>query len=495
MSLIAWLSLGVQVQVLIGSRGLLPVADFIEAARGQPGVSLLRPADAVLVVPLRRRAAAGHRAGRRAVARARCSASRAALCFALSTLLYLSLRRRSRATSCRSSGTTCCSSAASSPRSCRTDRPRAARPLPVPAGAVQALLRVGHRQVAVAAARLARRQRDDLLLRDRAAADLARLVTRTTCPSGGTTSRAGRRWCSSWSSRSRSSARAGCACSPLAAFTLFQIVNAATANYGFFCYLAVGARRLPARRRRRRARARAPRARARFVPARLRRLGARVAALRARAAAPAPPARCSGRRARRGLAVAGAALFALVSLADALVALRRAGPGAVVRDPAARAQLAASTSSTPTTCSRRSRASASSPNSRRWPTARPTAREADDAAWTAAAPPAQAGRRPRARPTSWRRTSRASTSSSGSTASPSSAAPPAVRLDAARATVRGSRRPCSRCFARRCPPHPAAVRLVYWQYQFTSRRRAARHRRLVATDAPRDHARAPVPCP
>jgi hypothetical protein len=41
-SLIAWVSLGVQVQVLIGSRGLLPVADFIEAARAQPGLS---PAD------------------------------------------------------------------------------------------------------------------------------------------------------------------------------------------------------------------------------------------------------------------------------------------------------------------------------------------------------------------------------------------------------------------------------------------------------------------
>src|SRR3954467_14085700 len=40
-SLIAWLSLGAQVQVLIGSRGLLPAADFIEAARGQSGVSLL----------------------------------------------------------------------------------------------------------------------------------------------------------------------------------------------------------------------------------------------------------------------------------------------------------------------------------------------------------------------------------------------------------------------------------------------------------------------
>src|SRR5215510_12837940 len=40
LSLGAWLSLGVQVRVLIGSRGLLPVADFIERARAQPGVSL-----------------------------------------------------------------------------------------------------------------------------------------------------------------------------------------------------------------------------------------------------------------------------------------------------------------------------------------------------------------------------------------------------------------------------------------------------------------------
>src|SRR4029079_8238921 len=39
-SLIAGVSLGVQVRGVIGSRGLLPVADFIEAARAQLGVSL-----------------------------------------------------------------------------------------------------------------------------------------------------------------------------------------------------------------------------------------------------------------------------------------------------------------------------------------------------------------------------------------------------------------------------------------------------------------------
>ena len=155
---------------------------------------------------------AGHRAGRGAVARARCSASRAG---SASRCRRCSISRTSpsRATSCRSSGTTCCSSAASWPPSCPPIGPAPARPLPVPAGAVQALLRIGHRQVAVAAARLARRQRDDLLLRDRAAADLARLSTRTTCRSGGTTSRAARRWCWSSSSRSGSSARAGCGCS------------------------------------------------------------------------------------------------------------------------------------------------------------------------------------------------------------------------------------------------------------------------------------------
>ncbi len=40
-SLIAWASLGVQVQVLIGSRGLLPAADFIEMVRARPDLSLL----------------------------------------------------------------------------------------------------------------------------------------------------------------------------------------------------------------------------------------------------------------------------------------------------------------------------------------------------------------------------------------------------------------------------------------------------------------------
>ncbi len=88
-SLIAWLSLGAQVQVLIGSRGLLPVADFIEAARGQPGVSLLDlptlawwfHSDGALI--------AGIGLGAVLSLAALFGFARR-LCFALSTVLYLS---------------------------------------------------------------------------------------------------------------------------------------------------------------------------------------------------------------------------------------------------------------------------------------------------------------------------------------------------------------------------------------------------------------------
>ncbi len=160
------------------------------------------PADVRVVVPLRRRAVRRDRAGRRAVARraarrrAPRSASRCRRCS-----IFATSRSTARlpvvpvgqpAARVRLAGRV----------PAAPTRPAPARALPVPAAAVQALLRVRHRQVAVAAARLARRQRDDLLLRDRAAADRGSPGTRTTCPSGGTTSRAGRRWCWSWSSPS-----------------------------------------------------------------------------------------------------------------------------------------------------------------------------------------------------------------------------------------------------------------------------------------------------
>ena len=176
-SLVAWLSLGAQVQVLIGQPR--PAAGRRASSRRRAPSRACRcsicrrsswwfHSDGALTAGRRRWASA--LSLRRAVRLSRAgSASRCRRCSTSRT-------SPSRATSCPSSGTTCCSSAASSPPSCRTDAPAPARALPVPAGAVQALLRIGDRQVAVAAARLAGRQRDDLLLRDRAAADLAGLV-------------------------------------------------------------------------------------------------------------------------------------------------------------------------------------------------------------------------------------------------------------------------------------------------------------------------------
>jgi hypothetical protein len=87
--LIAWLSLGAQVRVLIGSRGLLPAADFIAAARTTPDVSFLDlpsifwwvHSDAALV--------AGVAAGA-LLSLAALYGWRRRLCFALATGLYIS---------------------------------------------------------------------------------------------------------------------------------------------------------------------------------------------------------------------------------------------------------------------------------------------------------------------------------------------------------------------------------------------------------------------
>ncbi len=88
-SIIAWLSLGSQVHVLIGSRGLLPITDLVELARRQPGVSWRDvptlfwwfQSDAAL--------SAGIAAG---VALSLCALLGFArrICFALSAVLYLS---------------------------------------------------------------------------------------------------------------------------------------------------------------------------------------------------------------------------------------------------------------------------------------------------------------------------------------------------------------------------------------------------------------------
>jgi hypothetical protein len=85
--LVAWLSLGAQILELIGSRGLLPLQEFIETARGNislgqfPTLFLLSAADRVLTT--------GIWVGI-ALAVSAFLGLRPRLCFALSTVLYLS---------------------------------------------------------------------------------------------------------------------------------------------------------------------------------------------------------------------------------------------------------------------------------------------------------------------------------------------------------------------------------------------------------------------
>jgi lipase maturation factor 1 len=94
-SLGAWVSLASQVRVLLGSRGLLPVGAFMEAVRADGGVTLFElptlfwhfHSDGVLV--------AGTIAGATLAVAALCGL-RPRLCFALSTALYLSYAAVSR---------------------------------------------------------------------------------------------------------------------------------------------------------------------------------------------------------------------------------------------------------------------------------------------------------------------------------------------------------------------------------------------------------------
>ena len=92
--------------------------------------------------------------------------------------------------------------------------------------------------MAIAHPRLAGRQRDDVLLRDRAAADLARVLAHHLPV-----------WWHHLESRATLALELGvpfaifgprrARLAAAACFALFQLANAATANYGFFCYLAV----------------------------------------------------------------------------------------------------------------------------------------------------------------------------------------------------------------------------------------------------------------
>ena len=439
----------------------MPVGDFIERAPSARRRIVHRLPDGVLVVPRRRRAGRRYVVGA-ALAIARWRASRPRLCFALSTLLYLSYAtacrtflsfqwdnlllecgllasflppgppaRRSR-TSC--SGC-CCSSCTSSPAS--------------PSGS--------------------RRSHD---WQDGSAMtfyyETAPLPTwlalvRAPPAGGGTTSRAARTLVLELVVPfaifgPRTAAPLGARrCSPaFRSSTSPPPTTASSATSRSRCTSSCSTTRRRARR------ARAWRGSRASCPAR--------AAASARApprhggAAPSRPGARQGRVRRRG------GVHRRVAAAGGCSASPREPRPVVFDDRAARAATGASASSTPTTCS----ADHARAHRARIPDAATTdGRDLDRARLCATS---RATRR--ARPTSSRRTSRASISSSGSTASPSSAARrptwPCCSSGCARI-----RRRCGRSSARRCPQHPDAVRMVFWRYSFTTPR-AARDRRLVA---------------
>ena len=236
--------------------------------------------------------------------------------------------------------------------------------------------------------------------------------------------------------------------------TGFQLINVATANYGFFCYLGAGAARVPARRRA------TSSASPRSLRARLQLRGRRRAADRRRAALArvAPVAVLLAVRLRRGLAGRRA------------VQLRRAGAAASPRSCRCASTTSRGASSTPITCSRAHHARAHR--------ARDPDHRRRHATWTAhdlRHKPGDPERRARLRgaaPAARRLPALVLRS-----ALPAPRA--GLRRHAARATVRRSDRGAG-AVSRAAAAASGAVRIVYWHYHFTSRRRSARHRRLVA---------------
>jgi hypothetical protein len=485
-SLIAWLSLGVQVRVLIGSRGLLPVADLIEAARGQPGVSLLDLptlawwfhsdgaliAGIVLGAVLSLGALFGF-AGR--------------LCFALSTLLYLSyvtVTRDFLSFQWDNLLIECGFLAVF----LRTDAPAPLAHLLFRLVLFKLYFESG---IAKWGSPLRDWQDGSAMTYYYETAPLptwlawyahhlpgwwhhfesrATLVLELVIPFGIFGPRKLRLF-------------------TFAAFTLFQIVNAATANYGFFCYLAIvlGVFLLDDTDVER-ARAGLGRA-ARFVPEAVRRFAARIARLARRI--PRPRARpLLIPEARRGLAIAGVVGFAFISLTDALVNFREPIAALSFVNPLLERNWRFRLVNT-------YHLFASITRERVEPEFQTLAegpiegRESDDAAWTAQHFRHKPGDVARA---------------------PDFVAPHQPRVDF-RLWFYGlafQRRPPSYVSAlieRLCeepqvvqplfraplPSHPAAVRLVFWQYQFTSPTEAAgsgawwRRTRLATLRA--------VPCP
>jgi uncharacterized membrane protein YphA (DoxX/SURF4 family) len=267
-----------------------------------------------------------------------------------------------------------------------------------------------------------------------------------------------------------------------AAFTLFQIINAATANYGFFCYLAavLGVFLLDD--------GDVARA-ARFVPGTLRRLAARAADLarklpRLPSPPPLPPS------ARKGLAVAGAVLFTFVSAAAAWMELGPTGQPPPLAAPLLRLDWRFRLANTYHLFQSitRERIEPEFQTLAEGPVARA---ETDDDAWTAQHLEHKPG---------------------DVTRRPDFVAPHQPRVDFrlwfyGLAFQRRAPNYVSSLIEHLCeeprvvqplfraplPPHPAAVRLVFWQYWFTSpaEKRATgawwRRTRLAATRA--------VPCP
>jgi hypothetical protein len=485
-SFVAWVSLGALVQVLIGSRGLMPVADYIQAARAQPGVSLTDlptlgwwfhsdgalTAGIVLGVVLSLAALLG-------VARR--------LCFALSTLLYLSyvtVTRDFLSFQWDNLLIECGFLAAFLAPD---------RPAPIVHFLFRLVLFKLYFESGIAKWGSPLRDWHDgsAMTYYYETAPLptwlawyahhlpvwwhhfesrATLVLELVIPFGIFGPRKLR-------------------LAALVSFTLFQIANAATANYGFFCYLAVvlGVFLLDDADV---ARAGAAVGRlARFVPPVIRRLNGRVADLAGKLPRPTIPPLLRP-PARKWLAVAAAGLFALVSVADANVHFGQPAPVLAFVNPLLELDWRLRLVNT-------YHLFASITRERIEPEFQTLAggplagRESDDGAWAAQHlrhKPGDLARRP------------------------DFVAPHQPRVDFrlwfyGLAFQRRSPAYVSALLERLCeepevvqplfgaplPPHPTAVRLVFWQYQFTSaaEKRATgawwRRTRLATMHA--------VPCP
>jgi hypothetical protein len=485
-SLIAWVSLGVQVQVLIGSRGLLPAAEFIESVRAGPDLSFFDVPTFAWWLHSDRALTAGIVVGVALSLAALFGITRRA-CFALSTLLYLSyvaVTRDFLSFQWDNLLIECGFLAAF----LRTDAPT-----PVVHFLFRLVLFKLYFESGIAkwGSPLHDWHDGSAMTYYYETAPLptwlawyahhlpvwwhhlesrATLVLELVVPFGIFGPRRVRLF-------------------TVAAFTLFQIANAATANYGFFCYLAVvlgvflldDADVVAARARLARA--------SRFVPAAPRRFAARLTELRRKLARAAVPPLLQP-RARRWVAIGAATSFALVSLADALVNFGAPLPALSVMTPLLERNWRLHLANT-------YHLFASITRERIEPEFQTLAigplaeREADDGAWTAQhlrhkpgdvnrAPDFVAPHQPRVDFRLWfygLGFQRRAPGYVSTLLERLCEDPPAVQP----------------LFRAPLPDQPAAVRLVFWQYQFTSpaEKRATgawwRRTRLATTRA--------LPCP